>query len=212
LILERQLRNAAVQPLPLPKQPPTATIENSWLTYVDSEERFHFRHPQNLKLQPPPPGASVFLVHTRHGGADYLVMSLVPRAKLTPEKLQETVLADLNEKGVDLIPGQSEWLPEAEWPKMKVHRAAVAMMPKGRNTVGSPRLHEFDYIVQTGREEGLQVRATTNEDPPTTFREEVESMLKTFKFDAPKTSKPVAPEPLPAADSSENSPPGSAPR
>jgi hypothetical protein len=64
------------------------------------------------------------------------------------------------------------------------------MKPMGRNTVGGPRFHEFDYILLTGRDQGLQVRATTTSDPPTSFRQEVESMLKTFQFGAPAPATP----------------------
>jgi hypothetical protein len=190
LILERREKSADAPELSPPKEPPAATVENSWLTHVDPAGRFSFRHPQGMRVMPPPPDATVYLLNPRTGGADFLFLSLVPRADLNPDAFQKAVTADLETKGVEIVPGQSEWLPEAEWPKMKVHRTSVAMMPKGRNTVGGPRFHEFDYIVQTGRDQGLQVRATTNSDPPTSFRQEVESMLKTFQFGAPAQATP----------------------
>jgi hypothetical protein len=193
LILERRAGNADAPELSPPKEPPALTIENSWLTYVDSGNRFTFRHPQQLRVMPPRPDVTVYLLNARTAGADYIFLSLVPRGDLNPDAFQKAVAAELEAKGVELIPGQSEWLPEADWPKMKVHRASMAMMPKGRNTVGGPRFHEFDYIVQTGRDQGLQVRATTNSDPPTEFRQEVEAMLKTFQFGGPGAAAPAAP-------------------
>jgi len=193
LILERRIGDADAPALTVPKEPPAATIENSWLTYVDSADRFHFRHPQHLRVMPPPPDATVYLLHPRNAGADYLFLTLAPRADLNPDAFQKAVNADLEAKGVELIPGQSEWLPEADWPKRKVHRTSIAMMPKGRNTVGGPRFHEFDYILLTGRDQGLQVRATTNSDPPTGFRDEVESMLKTFEFGTPGPAPKATP-------------------
>ena len=56
LILERRplaslARANAPQPAPLtlPETPPTQTEANSWLTYVDPEGRFDFRHPQEFR-------------------------------------------------------------------------------------------------------------------------------------------------------------------
>ena len=53
VVLQR-VRSPLADPdtLALPATPPAATVQNSWLTYDDSTRRFHFRHPQALRVDP----------------------------------------------------------------------------------------------------------------------------------------------------------------
>ncbi len=94
LVLERRTltpspgeRAAPNAPLPLPEAPPIATEANSWLTYVDPEGRFQFRHPQEFRA--PPNSTDPYKIHLfdiRQSGDAALFVSLPSKDTAAPHQ------------------------------------------------------------------------------------------------------------------------------
>ena len=135
LMLDRELVNTGV-PLRVPTETPKATPENSWLTYVDPAHRFRFQHPQEL-YQPLVFGLprttsadKIELVHMRSGmqGVDHVVLEFSSKPARTPEEVRSALLAEWKTKGVEVLQGGFGWLPEAQWPRMKVYHFESAIL------------------------------------------------------------------------------------
>ena len=44
------------------------------------------------------------------------------RKALSPDDLKQELIEKYGKMKMEVIKGDEEWLPEADWPKMKVHR------------------------------------------------------------------------------------------
>jgi hypothetical protein len=195
LFLDRELAKTR-DPIIIPPELPRPTPKNSWLTYVDPQGRYQFRHPQEL-YHPQDVGLpatvgpdKVELVHQRSGrqGADHVIVAFLPMAQRTPEEVQAAVLSSWKSKGIveaDILRGAFGWLPEADWPGMKVYRFESAIVLRGRSTRGIERIHEDCYLAQLPQDSTLIVEATTDVDPPIQLQKDIEGMLKSFRLSAP---------------------------
>jgi hypothetical protein len=200
LILGRQLA-ATTPPLAIPEPPPTPTEANSWLTYVDPRGRFHFHHPQELRPAPSQSeGDVVELLDPQPLGPDVVSIEILPKSSDPRADAQnrdpEFHRKNLNEQWlrdrVDVIRGDSGWLPEADWApsKMKVYRIEAAIKPGERVAKGRVnRIYADYYLVLLSRNESLFVESRTVREQPTSFRGQVEAMMKTFRFDAPEDAR-----------------------
>jgi len=212
LVMERQLIKIG-NLLDIPRGAPKATPDNSWLTYVDSQQRFLFRHPQDLfkpiELGMPSTVSGsnkLELIHWQPGSrVDHVTLEIVPDEQRKPEDEKKKLLDDWKDKKLDFLEGAGLWLPENEWPGMKTYRFEAAIVAKGRSTRGIDRLHFDGYVIHFRPNASLIVSAITPQDPPIRFRKEVEAMLKTFQWAPPKpaqgTPDPagIAPDAAPAS-------------
>lgn len=180
LVLECQSADPGAL-LELPATPPQATVDNSWLTYTDPKGRFSFQHPQEFMLQFPAPDAIVLARQRPNSEPDLVEVDLMAKGELDPE-LRKKAYFDEAKGKFETIPGDSGWLPETDWPNMKVFRFEAAVIPPESGAGAAQRQHFFGYVVQTGRPTGLYVESQTPRYPSTLFRQQVESVIKTFKF------------------------------
>lgn len=192
LVIERQLTGTG-RLLSLPRDLPESTPENSWLTYVDPENRFFFQHPQELH-QPQEYGLTkttaagvIELVHLRYGmGRDWISLEVLPKSDRKPEDIHKSVFADWKAKKYDMLEGSAGWMPEAAWPGMQVYRFEAVILAHGRSTQGVERVHFDGYVVHLkGNDLSLLVQSTTAQDAPLQFRKDVEAMLRTFQASRP---------------------------
>ncbi len=189
VILHRQLGlgAGAVAP-PKMEKPPEATEANAWLVHVDPTGRYAFRHPQEML---PPERSQVaaepnttLLVRTRREGRDMLQVEFVAKT-LTPEDLKKELAEKISVLKMEVIKGTEGWLPDEEWPKMRVHRieAALKVDPKAGAGTASTRIHFDAYLIQFGQSASIMAIATTSRDAAGPFRREVEQALKSIQLD-----------------------------
>lgn len=190
-VVERQLTNTG-QVLEIPREAPKMDEKNSWLTFVDPQKQFSFRHPQDLHHprdygNPSNEGPTqVELVHQRPGGGgtDFITLNILPGVVQDPMEIKKQFLDELKKKGGGVLEGASDWLPEIQWPGMKAYRCEAAMVNRGP-VRGVNRLHIDEYIVQIRKKGSIVARGITSQDPPTQFRNDVEEILRTFKWGPP---------------------------
>lgn len=191
LIVDRRLADPG-EPLPLPDAAPTATEENSWLSYDDPDGKFHFRYPQDFRVGRPPDELSMELFRPHAGGPDTLEIQRIiktgdaeaDRLNRDPEFHLKMLKEEWRQSRYNVIPGPHAWLPEADWAETnrKVYRAESVL--KGVATPGKPelRVHNDFYFVLFGRSDSLIVTSNTVQDPATPYRKQVEAIIKTFNL------------------------------
>jgi hypothetical protein len=165
---------------------PEVTEANSWLTHHDPKGRFTFEHPQSLR--PPeryqfatrPDESPVLLVKSRMDGRDLVRIEAFAKEQ-TPEALKERLTKQWAQMQVEVIPGNEEWLPESDWPSMKVFRIEAALKLPSRTPRGS-RLHYDAFLVKPSKDVCVTVVATTSRDAVAPFRRDIERMIKTFRL------------------------------
>lgn len=191
LVFERQILREGGG-LTLPRDLPAPTPENSWLGYVDPKGQFQVRFPQDMT--PTDIDSKGFTLRRRTvGGEDLVRFQLVAEAQPKIDDLVKDLKERWAEQKIDAISGgPPQALPESEWPDRKVYRTeAVLRAPaNATKTRGSGRKHFFGYAVQSGGRNGLTVESMTSLDPPTIFRDQVEGIIKSFKFSLPSDEKP----------------------
>ena len=132
------------------------------------------------------------LNRTNRGGRDMVQLEFVPKT-LTPEDLKKDLAEKYNMLKMEVIKGDEAWLPEADWPRMKVYRIEAAVKvadPKAApDRASSTRIHFEGYLVQFGQPVSIMVIATTSRGRLAPFRDEVEQILKSIQLDPP--SRPV---------------------
>ncbi len=190
--LHRQLGVAAggVAP-PLVEKPPEPSEANAWLTHLDPSGRYSLRHPQ--EMLPPDPAQPVkpnttLLSRTRREGRDMLQVEFFDKT-LAVEDLKKELAEKYAMMKMEVLKGEEAWLPEAEWPKMRVHRIDAALKvadPKAAGLGSSTRIHFDGYLIQFGQSASILAIASTSRDSVAPFRQEVEQILKTIKLDPPK--------------------------
>jgi hypothetical protein len=197
--------------LSVPETPPTATEANSWLLFDDPLGRFHFRHPQELKIEKLFPD-ELHLVSVRPDrGSDVLVIFLVPEYKdpqrdrkaRDPETLRQQVKLDAEAKHFELLQGPAGWLPERDWAplKRKVYRLEAGIKPGA----APARYYQDDYLVLCARNQCIHVQAMTDREDHVPFRDQVEDVIATFEFGPAPERAPARPE-APAAPASPAAP------
>ncbi len=191
LILERRLGEGEL-PVNLPAAPPQATDKNSWLTYVDPKERFHFSHPQFLLVDPAALVArpeAIEMVRQQPRGPDVVRLAFTPKGEKpdTPPPAPDVVfrkrLEAMTQGGAEVTPGTAAWQPEGDWPNMRVYSAEAAVKPGSAD--GPSRVHFLGYVAQLADGGTVYVEALTAQDSPESFRQQVEALLKTVASGPP---------------------------
>jgi hypothetical protein len=185
-----------VPPLELPTAAPIADEANSWLLYDDARGRFHFRHPQELhepEYAALPPDEVHLLDQRLEVGKDVLIVKLPPkggdpkllRTFYDPALLRKAVDAEWAAQGLEVIPGEAGWLPDATWApwKRKVYRLEIAVKPaEGVETY--KRLFVDYYLVTLSPNQPVLVESMTIRENHVPFRNEIERVIQTFEFGA----------------------------
>jgi hypothetical protein len=199
--------------LPLPEANLAAGPANTWLLYDDPQGRFHFLHPQVLRVAKVYPEGGVDLLDRRPGGQDVLQVTLVPktqdpeRDRLAGDPIQQKKLLEdqWKRQGQKVLPGPSGWLSDPELARLnrKVYRTEAALVPaeESPDTPPGGRIYLDHYIVQFSRNEVLKVIAMTTQDPHVPFSKVAELVIKTFDFGPSESTKPptILSAPAPAA-------------
>jgi hypothetical protein len=175
--------------LSVPALAPNANEANSWLDYEDSQRRFHFRCPQELRLEPQMDPNAVGLVD-RHHRESSLVFQFFPK-NVIPERERQyrdpdfhrrTLYSLWEEQHWDVVKGPAGWLPEADWLplKRKVYRIEAATKPPEAGANAQRQYRDY-YLVLFTTNQMMVVWAITNEDH-LKFREQAEAVIKSFQF------------------------------
>ena len=189
LTLHRQLGVVAgAALLPPIEKAPEPSEDNSWLAHVDPSGRYSLRHPEEMLppdfTQPVKPNTTL-LIRNRREGRDMLQVEFFAKT-LAVEDLKKEMAEKYALLKMDLLKGEEAWLPESEWPGVRVHRIDAALKvadPKGGGIGGSTRIHFDGYLIQFAQSASILVVATTSRESVAPFREEVEKILKTIKLD-----------------------------
>jgi hypothetical protein len=195
LVIARRAADAGkVAPLAIPETPPTPNPQNSWITYDDPFARFHFLHPQELRLPPggPPSEDEVTLFDLSKDGTDVVSISLQPKADdpvaarklLDPDSHRKNLEAGWQKQKLEVLPVVAGWLPEADWASLdrKVYRIEAALKPPGSDPGSADRIYVDYYLVVFGRNASMVVNAMTRRDPHLDFRNQVEQLIRSYKF------------------------------
>jgi hypothetical protein len=207
LRLERRLSTPGGATLEVPSPSPAPSVENSWLIYDDPEGRFHLLHPQEMKVVRQYPDGGIDLLDRRPDGQDVVTVNLMPKSgdperdRVASDPIQEKKRLDdeWKRRGEKVLPGTAGWLPEADWSKLKrkVFRIEAALMSQeDPSAPPSGRIYLDHYIVQFNRNETLKVRAMTTRDPHVPFRDNAESLIRSFELGPSDSSLPAAPTPV----------------
>jgi hypothetical protein len=189
LTLQRDLVRTGA-PLPVPNKAPAPTTANAWLTYDDPEGRFHFRHPQDMR---PQAGDDFVQLGDNLANSTQGRVVTINLLNKTGDPEKDALYRDpeyqkklLNDEWArdhsDVLHGPAGWLPEATWSplKMKVYRIEAAQKPGDTANRNAARIFFDRYLVLFSRNESIVVDSFTGQDPPVTFRKQVEEILKTF--------------------------------
>ena len=188
----------------IPDPLPTVDESNSWVLYEDPQERFHFRHPQSLSLNPirMDPNVLEFVDQDDKLNRDVFVLHLPPGASepqsdrtfRDPEKFQRDIDSDWATRKVETLRGPVGWLPEAEWTPLKVFRKELGVKTAGADEAGQKmtRIYCDYYLVLSKRNECFRVQSMTLRDDHVAFRTQAEAMIKSVIF-GPMNSPPRAP-------------------
>ncbi|AMV36391.1 hypothetical protein [Planctomyces sp. SH-PL62] len=220
LIVARRVGPSAMGPeatLPLvaPDAPPDDEA-HTWVTYDDPEGRFHLAHPQGLRIARAYPEGGVDLVDRRFDGQDVISIALAAksgdasqdRLVTDPQEQRKALAEQWRAQGQEVLMGDSGWLKEDVWGPLarKVYRIEAALKPAGAApAVRGNRIYLDRYIVQFTRNETLIVTAMTTRDPHVPFRDQAESIIKSFTFG------PSEPAPGASASPNESTQPSPAP-
>jgi len=190
LTMHRQLGLIeGVTPPPVLTSIPDLTEANTWLTHVDRSGRYTLRHPQELlaperSLATAEPNTTL-LVRTGRNGRDMIQIEFVSKT-LTPEDLKKKLAEKCALLKMEVLQGQETWLPEADWPRMRVHRIDAALKVRDSRTPGvgeTTRVHFDAYLLQFSQDASILALASTSKEAVAPFREEVEKILKTVELD-----------------------------
>jgi hypothetical protein len=198
--------------LTVPDPVPTPDEANSWLVYEDDLGRFHFRHPQELKLNPfgsidndyvdlverHPKGDVRFGIHLQPKELD----PARDRQSRDPDHHRRTLYSIWEKQHKDVVPGQTGWLPEPEWGslKRKVYRIEAALKPKGQVPTKAERLYLDYYLVVFSNNQSIVVTAMTEQDSNLKLRNQAENIIRSFQFGPLEGSaKPHATPPEPSS-------------
>lgn len=184
-ILERRIPGTGPA-LAIPEPPPTPTPENSWLLFnLDKDKRFQFLHPQDLRVLDPErlPQDVVVLVTDQPEDPSTLNLRFFPKAEARPEVVLRRLSDDARAKGATLgnevIAGNPEALPAADWPGRSVYHLELS-----GGVEGGTRRHIDGYVIQFPQGAAVEATAITGHDPGA-YRKQVEAVLKSFQLGTP---------------------------
>jgi hypothetical protein len=185
LILRRSPTDAG-DPIKLPEPIPEPNVANTWLTFVDPQNRYHLRIPQTLNYDA---GASTadtaaFWLPTPDGnGREDLAIQYGNNPALSPRDALERTLAQIRSEGYEVnagTPGQPRTWGDL---RVEVRQARV----RDRDTLKNDEADTFiGYAIRGPSNLAVLARARTPEPNPAEFRALVESVLKTIRPGAPK--------------------------
>jgi hypothetical protein len=181
---------------------PNADEANSWLVYDDPQKTFHFRHPQDLRLEPRNEDSNLLGLTDRHyRGSHLLVFQLLPkeanpereRQLRDPDYHRRTLYSDWEKRQQEVVKGAIGWLPEADWLplKRKVYRIEAATKPPGA-AANAERLYCDYYLVLFNTDQTVVVKAFASEDH-LRFRDQAEAVIKSFQFGSSEQQQPPSP-------------------
>ena len=192
LTLHRQI-GVGGPALPKLETLPEATEANAWLTRLDASGRYALKHPQDFLASDPNaparPGLAI-LSRLSRTGRDMLQVEFFPKT-LAVEDLKKAMAEKYALLKMEKIEGDQTWLPEGEWPGVRVHRIDAALKvvdPKGIGPTGVTRIHFDGYLIQFPQSASVLAIATTSRESVGPFRGEVEAVLKTIQVDPPRPS------------------------
>ena len=185
LILERQLAPEGPE-LAVPTPAPTETSQNSWLTFIDPQQRFHFRHPQALLVQRSPEPRQIVLAD---GPAEQAVRRLVlvfeEKSRIPPDEIFQKVFEGARRAVKSgLATGGNQVL---SWPGVRAQRREAVVKPDAAAGAAGDPPNQFDaYVIQFARDATLTATSTCPKDQAAAFRKDVEEILKSFLVGPPK--------------------------
>jgi hypothetical protein len=192
LTLQRQLgAGPGATLLPTLEKQPESNEANSWLNRLDASGRYSFLHPQDMlpadaSTQGKP--GSTILSRAGRENRDMLQVEFFPRT-LAVEDLKKAMAEKYALMKMEKIEGDQSWLPETEWPGVRVHRIDAALKvaeTKGSVKKGAIRIHFDGYLIQFPQSASILAIATTSRESAGSYRGEVEAILKTIKVDPPR--------------------------
>ncbi len=175
--------------LTIPEPPPTATVENSWLTGSSANKDFSLRHPQDFDFQVVSPTRLVLLRPSLTNPEDRMMSDFISfdfyRTTIQPEAAFDTLKAEWKQKKLDVLPGRTHRLPEVDWPGLAVHQmTAVLKTPAQEGDLASPRRYCNCYVVQFTKAGSVVAFASTFSERNAEFEKQVEAILRTLKVGA----------------------------
>ena len=215
VLLERRLdlEGTPVPSLPA-TMPPEVTPENSWIDYRDPDGRFRFRYPQDFLPGPLDPGeaGAVHLVRGRVGSSpDDLYVEFEPGSRVSFDEFARAETEGWRSRGVEVMAGAENVLPEADWPGRRVYRLELPLR-FDTEIIGDSNggdVYYVAYLMQFSRDVVFLLRAATQGDRAV-FRNEVEQILRTVELDPEAPATAVRPSPAaPAAIPGTAAPAGS---
>jgi hypothetical protein len=194
LVLQRRWPGQGA-PLALPEKRPVATPENSWVVSIAPGGKFHLKHPHEMT-----PDYQFFVQPNQLGlrapdnaPPALVVFELLEGEQPRPDAIFETMIQEKRQGGFQVLETAPAHLPSGAFPGMDVYRREAAVTaPAAAGSANIPRQHFVGYVAQFPRNLTLTVRASTLDDRPNAFRDQVESMLKTFRLGPPGAPAPAA--------------------
>lgn len=183
-------------PLAAPASAPAATPENSWVTYVDPDDRFHLRHPQEYLPDTRFGADTLALTANRPEGADLVILTFFDGDQPRIDRVFQEAFERKRQAGFRVQPTAPQTLPTDQWPGAEVHRVEAALTPDAAAPPANPaarlpqRLHFDGYLLLFTRNAALTAEAITAQARAAAFRDEVESILQTFRLGAPDQARP----------------------
>ena len=184
LTLERQIRPEGA-PIEAPVTAPKADEANSWITFAPPDGPIQFRHPQNLQFFHDGRNPDALVLKDPSPELQAAVgFEFGTKDSIQPDAYRKARIDSYQQDGFDVSPGPAGWLPEADWPRLRVYRfeaLAQRQVPE-RSPDPLDRVYLFGYVLLGGSDKAIAVEATTSADQPGPFRKEVEGILKTVTF------------------------------
>jgi hypothetical protein len=198
LVLERRPlellpgeRGTPVAPLVVPVPVPVATKENSWVIFEHPDRRFHFRHPQELRLQGQGGGTAALEIRfTDERPSGRAALSVLVPTKTTasatdglahdPASLKKQLDSQWAADGVIATRGQAEWLPDEDWKELKrrVYRFEASLKIEGRDKP----IFADHYFVEFNRTQNILVFSWTERPDHVAYRTQAEDLIRMFQF------------------------------
>lgn len=203
LNLERRRTVPADLIPPFPNPPLEPNRQNSWVVFLDPDDRFQFEHPQDYRPAPADEqaGEDVVLQRVRTDGVpDHMTFVFHPRGEVPPELRPDPFVQRMVEgwrsippPGVQVGQGSEGWLPEPEWGGKRVYRLELPLTysPEAFAVQDAGRAYSSAYLVQLPNGSALELMSLT-EGSPAEFREQVEEILRSFRVDPPSPAAPRA--------------------
>lgn len=185
LVLRRSLADAG-EPIKLPDATPEPSEENSWLTFIDPQNRYHLRIPQALNYDNRATTADtvLFSMPSDDGNTvQELAIQCGTNAEISPRDALERFFIQLRSEGQVVKPEPAERAQTWGNLRVEVRRAKIRNPddPKDENAENF-----FGYAIRAPGNLTFLARARTLQPNPAEFRATVEDVLKTIRPGPPK--------------------------